>query len=253
NFPIAIATWKSFPAIVAGNAVIWKPATETPIMANELMKIFIEAGLPEGVVNVVFGRGGDVGAAMVNHKDIRVISFTGSGETGSNIAAGCGRQLKKVSLEMGGKNAVVVMDDADLDLAADGIVGSAFGTSGQRCTACSRAIVHEDVKEELEKLVLEKMKELKIGAGLKDDIKSGPTKNQGRMHKIKQYSQRGTDEGAKLVAGGNGLSGKEYGGGLFFEPTVCTDATLDMRISQEEIFAPVVALTPATSFEEAIE
>src|SRR5699024_7446491 len=143
-FPIAIATWKSFPAIVAGNAVIWKPATATPIMANELMKIFIEAGLPEGVENVVSGRGGDVGDAMVNHKDIRVISFTGSGETGSSIAAGCGRQLKKVSLGMGGRNAVVVMDDADLDLAADGIVWSAFGSSGQRCTACSRVIVHQD-------------------------------------------------------------------------------------------------------------
>lgn len=253
NFPIAIATWKSFPAIVAGNAVIWKPATETPIMANELMKIFIEAGLPEGVVNVVFGRGGDVGDAMVNHKDIRVISFTGSGETGSNIAAECGRQLKKVSLEMGGKNAVVVMDDADLDLAADGIVWSAFGTSGQRCTACSRVIVHEDVKEELEKLVLEKMKELKIGDGLKDDIKVGPIINQAGMDKIKQYIQIGKDEGAKLLAGGNELSGKEYEGGLFFEPTVFTDATIDMRISQEEIFGPVVSLIPVKSFEEAIE
>lgn len=253
NFPIAIATWKSFPAIVAGNAVIWKPATETPIMANELMKIFIEAGLPEGVVNVVFGRGGDVGDAMVNHKDIRVISFTGSGETGSNIAAECGRQLKKVSLEMGGKNAVVVMDDADLDLAADGIVWSAFGTSGQRCTACSRVIVHEDVKEELEKLVLEKMKELKIGDGLKDDIKVGPIINQAGMDKIKKYIQIGKDEGAKLLAGGNELSGKEYEGGLFFEPTVFTDATIDMRISQEEIFGPVVSLIPVKSFEEAIE
>ncbi|HLR67914.1 MAG TPA: aldehyde dehydrogenase family protein [Virgibacillus sp.] len=253
NFPIAIATWKSFPAIMAGNAVIWKPATETPIMANELMKIFIEAGLPEGVVNVVYGRGGSVGDAMVDHKDIRVISFTGSGETGSNIAAECGRQLKKVSLEMGGKNAIVVMDDADLDLAADGIVWSAFGTSGQRCTACSRVIVHEAVKDDLEKLVLEKTKELKIGNGLQDDIKVGPIINQAGMDKIKDYIKIGQDEGAKLLAGGKELTDGQYAGGLFFEPTIFTDATIDMRISQEEIFGPVVSFIPVKSFEEAIE
>ena len=252
NFPIAIATWKSFPAIIAGNAVVWKAATETPIMAYELMKIFIEAGLPEGVVNIVFGKGSTVGDAMVNHKDIRVISFTGSGETGSNIAAECGRQLKKVSLEMGGKNAVVVMDDADLDLAADGIVWSAFGTSGQRCTACSRVIVHEAVKEDLEKLVLEKMKELKIGNGLHDDVKVGPIINQAGMDKIKKYIKIGQDEGANLIAGGNELTGDQYSDGLFFEPTVFTDATIDMRISQEEIFGPVVSLIPVKSFEEAI-
>src|SRR5690554_3878932 len=150
NFPIAIASWKSFPAIVAGNAVIWKPATETPIMAYELTKIFEEAGLPKGVLNLVYGSGSTVGKAMVHHPDIRVISFTGSNEVGRQVAGECGRQLKKVSLEMGGKNAVIVMEDADLDLAADGIIWSAFGTSGQRCTACSRVIVHEKVKAALE-------------------------------------------------------------------------------------------------------
>src|SRR5699024_3361669 len=159
----------------------------------------------------------------------------------------CGRQLKKVFLEMGGKNAVVVMDDADLDLAADGIVWSAFGTSGQRCTACSRVIVHEEVKEELYKLELERMKELKIGDGIKDDIKIGTMINEAGMDKIKIYIQIGKDEGAKLLAGGNELSGKEYEGGLFFEPTVFTDATIDMRISQEEIFGPVVSLIPVKS------
>src|SRR5690606_35329481 len=157
NFPIAIATWKSFPAIVAGNAVVWKPATETPIMAYELAKIFEEAGLPKGLFNVVFGRGQEVGEALIHHPDIRVISFTGANETGRHIAAECGRQLKKVSLEMGGKNAVIVMDDADLDLAVDGILWSAFGTSGQRCTACSRVIVHEKVKDSLEEMLLERM------------------------------------------------------------------------------------------------
>ncbi len=253
NFPIAIATWKSFPAIVAGNAVVWKAATETPIMAQELMKIFIEAGLPKGVVNIVFGKGSTVGDAMVNHPDIRVISFTGSNATGSNIAAECGRQLKKVSLEMGGKNAVIVMDDANLDLAAEGILWSAFGTSGQRCTACSRVIVHKDVKEKLESLILSKMKDLKIGNGLEDGIKVGPIINQAGIDKIKKYIQIGQDEGAKLIAGGNELTGDQYKEGLFFEPTVFTDATINMRIAQEEIFGPVVSLIPVSSFEEAIE
>lgn len=253
NFPIAIATWKSFPAIVAGNAVVWKPATETPLMANELMKIFIEAGLPKGVLNVVFGSGGTVGDALVNHKDIRVISFTGSNDTGRRIAAKCGEQLKKVSLEMGGKNAVTVMDDADLELAAEGIVWSAFGTSGQRCTACSRVIVHEAVKEDLEQLILKKIKELKIGNGLHDDVKVGPIINKAGLEKIKSYIKIGKDEGAKLIAGGNELTGNEYAAGLYFEPTVFTDATIDMRISQEEIFGPVVSLIPVGSFEEAIE
>lgn len=253
NFPIAIATWKSFPAIVAGNAVVWKPATETPLMANELMQIFIEAGLPKGVLNVVFGSGGTVGDALVNHKDIRVISFTGSNDTGRNIAAQCGKQLKKVSLEMGGKNAVTVMEDADLELAADGIVWSAFGTSGQRCTACSRVIVHEAVKEDLEKLILNKIKDLKIGNGLNDDVKVGPIINKTGLDKVKSYIKIGEEEGAKLLVGGNELTGEEYAGGLYFEPTVFTDATIDMRISQEEIFGPVVSLIPVESFEEAIK
>src|SRR5690625_4161798 len=201
NFPIAIATWKSFPAIVAGNAVIWKPATETPMMAYELAKIFEEAGLPKGVLNVVFGSGSQVGDAMVNHDDIRVISFTGSNDTGRNIAAECGRQLKKVSLEMGGKNAVIVMDDADLDLAVEGIIWSAFGTSGQRCTACSRVIVHEDVKAELEEKILAKMKDLAIGDGLDESNTVGPIINEAGMEKIKSYMEIGKNEGAKLLAG----------------------------------------------------
>ena len=186
NFPIAIATWKSFPAIVAGNAVIWKPATETPIMAYELASIFEEAGLPKGVLNVVFGSGATVGEAMVDHEDIRVISFTGSNEVGRNIASKCGQKLKKVSLEMGGKNAVIVMDDADLNLAVEGIIWSAFGTSGQRCTACSRVIVHESVKERLEEMLLAEMKKLTIGNGLDEKVKVGPIINQSSLEKIKE-------------------------------------------------------------------
>lgn len=253
NFPIAIATWKSFPAIVAGNGVVWKPATETPILAYELAKIFEEAGLPKGVVNVVFGSGSAVGDAMVNHDGIRVISFTGSNDTGRNIAAKCGQQLKKVSLEMGGKNAVIVMDDADLTLAVEGILWSAFGTSGQRCTACSRVIVHEKVKEKLEERLLHEMKKLTIGNGLDESIKVGPIINQAGIDKIKKYMEIGKDEGAALLAGGYVMDEGEHGKGNYFAPTLFSDVTPDMRIAYEEIFGPVVSLIPVKSFEEAVE
>ncbi len=253
NFPIAIATWKSFPAIVAGNTVVWKPATETPIMAQKMVEIFEEAGLPKGVINVVYGSGSQVGDAMVHHPDIQVISFTGSNDVGRSIASDCGKQLKKVSLEMGGKNAVIVMDDADIELAVEGILWSAFGTSGQRCTACSRVIVHEDVKEELEKRLVEQMKHLTIGNGLEDSVKVGPIINDAGMEKIEKYVQIGKDEGATLLAGGSPMNEGEYAEGKYFEPTLFTDATADMRISQEEIFGPVVSLISVGSFEEAIE
>ncbi|GAB4074434.1 aldehyde dehydrogenase family protein [Barrientosiimonas marina] len=252
NFPIAIATWKSFPAIVSGNAVIWKPATETPIMAAELASILEEAGLPKGVLNVVYGRGSAVGDALVHHADLQVISFTGSGDTGRQIASECGKQLKKVSLEMGGKNAITVMDDADLDLAAESIVWSAYGTSGQRCTAASRVIVHEDVKEKLEERLLQEIDKLSIGDGLEEANQVGPIINQAGMDKITRYMQIGKDEGAKLLAGGYALDEGKYAEGLYFAPTLFTDCTADMRISQEEIFGPVVSLIPVASFDEAI-
>src|SRR5690625_2887462 len=253
NFPIAIATWKSFPAIVAGNAVVWKPATETPIMAYELAKIYEEAGLPKGILNVVFGSGTTVGDRMVHHPDIRVISFTGSNETGSHIAAECGRQLKKVSLEMGGKNAVIVMDDADIDLAVEGILWSAFGTSGQRCTACSRVIVHEAVKEQLEEKLLIEMKKLTVGNGLHEGVRVGPIINEAGIEKIKKYIEIGKEEGAELLAGGHVLTEGEFQNGYYFAPTLFTNATGEMRIAQEEIFGPVVSLIPVKSFAEAIE
>ncbi|AVQ98252.1 aldehyde dehydrogenase [Oceanobacillus iheyensis] len=253
NFPIAIATWKSFPAIVSGNAVVWKPATETPIMAFELAKIFEEAGLPKGVLNVVFGSGNEVGNALVNHEKVQVISFTGSNNVGREIAAACGRQLKKVSLEMGGKNAVIVMDDADIDLAVEGILWSAFGTSGQRCTACSRVIIHEQVKATLETRLLAKMEELTIGNGLDETIKVGPIINDRGLAKIEEYIQIGKKEGAKLLAGGHALKEGAKQDGNYFAPTLFTDVSSTMRIAQEEIFGPVVSLIPVKSFEEAIE
>ncbi|MFZ3577966.1 aldehyde dehydrogenase family protein [Virgibacillus sp. DJP39] len=253
NFPIAIATWKSFPAIIAGNGVVWKPATETPIMAFELAKIFEEAGLPKGVINVVFGSGSTVGEAMINHEGIRVISFTGSNDTGRNIAAKCGQQLKKVSLEMGGKNAVIVMDDADLTLAVEGILWSAFGTSGQRCTACSRVIVHEKVKDALEERLLVEMEKLTIGNGLDETNKVGPIINKAGLAKIKKYIEIGKDEGAKLLAGGYVMEEGEHQKGNYFAPTLFTDVKPGMRIALEEIFGPVVSLIPVKNFEEAVE
>ncbi|KGX91120.1 aldehyde dehydrogenase [Pontibacillus halophilus JSM 076056 = DSM 19796] len=253
NFPIAIATWKSFPAIVAGNAVVWKPATETPLMAFELVKIMEEAGLPSGVLNVVFGSGSEVGTSLVEHPDIRVISFTGSNDTGRTIASKCGEQLKKVSLEMGGKNAVIVLEDADLDLAVEGILWSAFGTSGQRCTACSRVIVHENVKEELENRLLQQMETLSIGNGLDEGIKVGPIINEKSLMKIEEYMDVAKQDGARLLAGGHVLEGEGFTGGYYFAPTLFTDATKDMRIAQEEIFGPVVSLISVKSLAEAVE
>ncbi|MBS4174996.1 aldehyde dehydrogenase family protein [Bacillus sp. FJAT-49736] len=252
NFPIAIATWKSFPAIVAGNAVIWKPATETPLMARELINIFVEAGLPKGVINLVCGSGSKVGTAMVEHPDIDVISFTGSNEVGRTIAEKCGKMLKRVSLEMGGKNAIIVMDDADLDLAVDGILWSAFGTSGQRCTACSRVIVHENVKSEIEEKLLDRMRGLKIGNGLDEEVKIGPVINGNALQKIHEYVQIGRGEGALLLAGGYVLNDGEHEDGYYYAPSVFTNVEPNMRIAQEEIFGPVVSIIPVKSFTEAI-
>ncbi|MDW0113999.1 aldehyde dehydrogenase family protein [Sporosarcina saromensis] len=253
NFPVAIATWKSFPAIVAGNTFVWKPATETPMMAYEMAKIFEEVGLPAGVANIVFGSGSEVGTAMIEHPDVRVISFTGSTDTGRHVAETGGRHLKKVSLEMGGKNAVIVMDDADIDLAVEGILWSAFGTAGQRCTACSRVIVHKDVKEELEEKLLASMQQLTIGNGLDESVKIGPVINAKAIEKIQKYVEIGKEEGAKLLAGGNVLTEGDLANGHYFEPTLFTDVKWDSRLAQEEIFGPVVSLIEVSSLDEAIE
>ena len=253
NFPIAIATWKSFPAIVAGNAVVWKPALETPIMAQQLAQIFEQAGLPNGVFNVVHGRGSVVGESFVEHRDVKVISFTGSNEVGRRIAETCGRHLKKVSLEMGGKNAIIVMDDADIDLAVEAIIWSAFGTSGQRCTACSRIIVHERVRQQLEERLLAAMNTLTVGNGLEEGVKVGPVINQGALQKIHHYVQIGKNEGATLLAGGYMLQDEQYKGGFYYAPTLFTNVTPTMTIAREEIFGPVTSIISVHSLEEAIE
>lgn len=253
NFPVAIATWKSFPAIVAGNTFIWKPSNETPMMAYEMGKIFEEIGLPNGVANIVYGSGPTVGTALIEHPDVKVISFTGSTTTGSKVAELGGKHLKKMSLEMGGKNAVIVMDDADLQLATEGILWSAFGTAGQRCTACSRVIVHKDVREELEKRLLDEMQKLTIGNGLDEHVKIGPVINKAALEKINHYVQIGKQEGATLLAGGRILNETPYDKGFYYEPTLFTNVKTNMIIAQEEIFGPIVSIIEVASFEEAIE
>lgn len=253
NFPIAIASWKSLPALVAGNAVVWKPASETPFMAAEFVRIYEEAGLPKGLINLVFGSGSGVGNSMVEHPDIDIISFTGSNEVGKQINGKAGSLLKRTSLEMGGKNAITVLEDADLDLAVNGIIWSAFGTSGQRCTATSRVIVHESVKEELEEKLLKQMSQLKLGDGLDESVDVGPVINRSSLEKIDEYVKIGIKEGAKLLSGGKIVNDEELSKGNFYAPTLFTDVKPHMRIAKEEIFGPVVAIIPVQSLDEAIQ
>ncbi|MFJ8064027.1 aldehyde dehydrogenase family protein [Psychrobacillus sp. NPDC096426] len=253
NFPIAIASWKSLPALVTGNAVVWKPATETPMTAYEFAKIYEEAGLPKGLLNLVNGSGSVVGNAIVEHPDIDLISFTGSNEVGSAINARAGELLKRTSLEMGGKNAVTVLADADLDLAVDSILWGAFGTSGQRCTATSRIIVHQYVKAELEQKLVDRIGELTLGDGADESVKVGPVINRSALEKIHDFVQIGQREGARLLAGGHIVSEIGLDGGNFYAPTIFTDVTPEMRIAKEEIFGPVVSIISVNSLEEAIE
>lgn len=253
NFPIAIASWKSLPALVTGNALVWKPATETPILAAEFVKIYEEAGLPKGLINLVHGSGSVVGNAMVEHPDIDLISFTGSNEVGRDINGKAGALLKRTSLEMGGKNAITVLEDADLDLAVEGILWGAFGTSGQRCTATSRVLVHNDVKEELEGKLLDRIGELKLGNGLDETVKVGPVINRFSLERIDEYVKIGQEEGAKLLAGGKIADDDGLKEGNFYLPTIFTDVKPNMRIAMEEIFGPVVSIIPIQSMEEAIE
>lgn len=253
NFPIAIASWKSLPALVTGNAVVWKPATETPMTAYEFTKIYEEAGLPKGLLNLVNGSGSVVGNAMVEHPGIDLISFTGSNDVGSAINARAGELLKRTSLEMGGKNAVTVLADADLDLAVDSILWGAFGTSGQRCTATSRIIVHQEVKERLEQKLVNRIGELKLGDGADESVKVGPVINRSSLERIHDFVQIGQEEGARLLVGGHIVTDNGLDGGNFYSPTIFTDVTPEMRIAKEEIFGPVVSIISVANLEEAIE
>jgi alpha-ketoglutaric semialdehyde dehydrogenase len=248
NFPIAIPSWKLCPALVCGNTVVLKPAEDTPFLAERFVELLSEAGVPPGVVNVVHGFGEEAGEALVRHPDVPVITFTGSRETGVAVTKAAADRLKHVHLELGGKNAIIVMDDADLDLAVDGIVWSAFGTTGQRCTAASRVIVHEAVYGALQSRLVAVAEKLQVGPGWDPATDVGPLINAAALAKVAGYTQVGLDEGAKLLTGGAAVSGA----GFYYQPTVFADVEAGMRIAQEEIFGPTTALIPVGSFEEAV-
>ncbi|MGH2444397.1 MAG: aldehyde dehydrogenase family protein, partial [Chloroflexota bacterium] len=253
NFPIAIPTWKLFPALVCGNTVVFKPAEDTPACATHLVRLFEEAGLPPGVLNLVTGYGPEAGAPIVADERIRMISFTGSAAVGREIASIAGRGLKKVMLEMGGKNAMIVMPDANLDLALEGALWGAFGTTGQRCTATSRIIVHRDIEEAFTRRFIEQAGALKIGSGMDHGVQMGPLINEEQRETVARYVDLGRQEGAELLLGGRPLKGASYDKGFFFEATIFGGVRHDMRIAQEEIFGPVVAVMPVDSYEEAIQ
>jgi acyl-CoA reductase-like NAD-dependent aldehyde dehydrogenase len=252
NFPIAIPSWKIVPALVCGNTVVFKPATDTPLLGERFVELLVEAGVPPGVVNVVHGLGREVGDRIVRHPEVRVITLTGSRETGVAVLEGAAQNLKHVHLELGGKNAIIVMDDADLDLAVDGIVWSAFGTSGQRCTAASRVIVHERVYGELQSRLVSAAERLRLGPGWEPSTDVGPVINAAAIEKIHSYTEIGRDEGASLLTGGEVAAGNGLDTGFFYRPTVFGDVDPQMRIAQEEIFGPTTALIPVRDFDEAI-
>ncbi len=253
NFPIAIPTWKLMPALIAGNTVVFKPASDTPAVAAELVRVFEDAGLPRGVLNFVTGGGSDVGDALINHPDVAVVSFTGSTETGAQVVSQTAGKNKKISLEMGGKNAIMVMEDADLDLAVEGILWSGFGTSGQRCTAASRLIAHREIEQPLTEKLVERIQKLKLGNGLEPDTDIGPVINTRQRDRIHEYAGIGRQEGATLLVGGEIPQGDGLSKGSFYSPTLFGDVRPDMRIAQEEIFGPVVSIISVGSLAEAIE
>jgi acyl-CoA reductase-like NAD-dependent aldehyde dehydrogenase len=254
NFPMAIPSWKLIPALVCGNTVVLKCGEDVPRSSLNLVKACEEAGIPAGVVNLVNGHGAEVGSPLVNHRDVRLISFTGSTDTGRIIAEQCASQNKIVSLEMGGKNAIIVMDDADLDNAVEGSLWGAFGTSGQRCTASSRLVVHKKVYKKFVEKLVEKVKQLKVGNGLDAKTEVGPVINQAAMEKILSYIEIGQKEDkATLACGGNRLTKGDYAKGYFIEPTVFTDVAPKMRVGQEEIFGPVTSVIPFSTLDEAID
>ena len=253
NFPIAIPSWKTLPALVAGNTVVFKPATDTPALGERYVEILVEAGVPAGVVNIVHGGGGEVGNALVEHPDVPVISLTGSRETGVAVTKTGADRLKHIHLELGGKNAIIVLDDADLDLAVEGIIWSAFGTSGQRCTAASRVIAHEAVYDRLVSELVDEAEKMRLGYGWDDETDVGPVINKAALDKIHSYTEIGKDEGATLLTGGEVASGNGLTNGFYYRPTVFGDVDPQMRIAQEEIFGPTTAVIKVRDVDEAIE
>lgn len=253
NFPLAIPSWKMMPALILGNTVVIKPATDTPLSVVNLVRILEEARLPRGVVNMVTGSGTAVGSPLVHHQGVRIVSFTGSTAVGRKVSEACASAFKHCHLEMGGKNIIMVMDDADLELAVDGALWGGFGTSGQRCTAASRVAVHKKVYREFTERFVARAKTLKVGNGLEPGVTMGPCVNQSQLETVESYVAIGQGEGAKLLAGGHRLAGGDHAKGFFHEPTIFGDCSPAMRVSREEIFGPVVSVIPIDSLDEAIE
>jgi acyl-CoA reductase-like NAD-dependent aldehyde dehydrogenase len=252
NFPMAIPSWKIIPALVCGNTVVFKPATLTPLSALNFVRILEEAGIPPGVVNLVTGGGADVGNALLVSDAVRVVSFTGSTEVGRTVSAQASPSFKKVHLEMGGKNVIMIMEDANLQLAVEGCLWGGFGTSGQRCTAASRVVVHEKVYPRFVEQFVARAKALRVGDGLDPQTQMGPVVSQGQLETVMKYVEIGRGEGARLACGGHALTAGAYANGYFHEPTVFADVAPAMRIAQEEIFGPVVSIIPCKSFDEAV-
>ncbi|MBC8465904.1 aldehyde dehydrogenase family protein [bacterium] len=253
NFPMAIPSWKSLPALVCGNTVVFKPASDTPLSSEHLVEILTEAGIPPGVMNIVHGGGGSVGTSIVDHPDVNLISFTGSSEIGKQINSRAGAKLKRVSLELGGKNAQIVMDDADLELAIEGTLWGAFGTTGQRCTATSRLILHENIHDKYIEMLLDATSRLTVGDGLDESNKVGPAINEGQRNIVHDYVEIGKKEGAELICGGHPLTDGKNSDGWFYAPTIFSGVTQKMRIFKEEIFGPVLSVIKVKDFAQAVE
>lgn len=253
NFPVAIPVWKIAPALVAGNTVVFKPAELTPLCAVKLIEIFQEAGIPGGVLNLVLGSGSTVGRTIVNHPQVDAISFTGSNEVGSGIYEQASRRGIRVQCEMGGKNPIVVMEDADIDLAIEGVIQGGFGSTGQRCTAASRAIVHESIAEQFLQGLMNRIRKIRIGEGINMETDMGPLVDEHQMNRVLEYIETGKQEGAQLVYGGRRLDDPPYDKGLFVKPTLFDCVQPSMRIAREEIFGPVVSVLRVKSFDEAVE
>ena len=253
NFPMAIPSWKIIPALVCGNTVVFKPASQTPLSALNFVKVLEDAGLPQGVVNMVTGDGDEVGTPLTTHEDVRVVSFTGSTQVGRIVNQASAPSFKKVHLEMGGKNVVMIMDDGNLELAVDGCLWGGFGTTGQRCTAASRVVVHEKVYQAFVDQFVARAKSLVVGDGLTTDTQMGPSISESQLNTVMAYVKIGLDEGATLACGGHRLEGGAYAKGFFHEPTIFVDVAPSMRIAREEIFGPVVSVIPCRSLEEAID
>ena len=253
NFPMAIPSWKLLPAIVCGNTCVIKPAQDTPLSTFNLVRALVDAGLPKGVVNIVTGFGSEVGAPLLEHPDVSAVSFTGSTEVGRVIGTTAAKTFKHCSLELGGKNPMIVLDDANLELAIEGGLWGGFGTTGQRCTATSRIIVQKGIYGEFVERYVERAKRLKIGNGLDESVEMGPAINASQLKTDLNYIEIGKAEGARLKCGGNRLTQGDYQYGNFLEPTVFVDVDPRMRIAQEEIFGPVVSIIACENLENAIE